>query len=107
MGLEFFLLAAPFTSGVSNGHFYGLVSISALKNIHYWPHKMQNPEGKGWEKKINHDVKVGQIKETPHDKTGREDVPQKTKRSNEAERRRGGEERRKEDGTAEGCESRR
>ncbi|GFV66011.1 RNA-directed DNA polymerase from mobile element jockey [Trichonephila clavipes] len=42
----------------------------------------------GWEKKINHDVKVEQIKKTPT-KNGREDVPQSTKRSNEAECRRG------------------
>ncbi|GFW12289.1 hypothetical protein TNCV_2489331 [Trichonephila clavipes] len=54
----------------------------------------------GWEKKINHDVKVKQIKKTPTKKMGREDVSQSTKRSNEAERQRGHrEECRKEDGT--------
>ncbi|GFV51357.1 hypothetical protein TNCV_4687201 [Trichonephila clavipes] len=42
----------------------------------------------GWEKKINHDVKVEQIKKTPT-KNGEGGLPQRTKRSNEAERLRG------------------
>ncbi|GFV41204.1 hypothetical protein TNCV_2979581 [Trichonephila clavipes] len=45
------------------------------------------PEGR--EKKINHDVRVESNQENSHKKTGREDVAQSTKRSNEAERRRG------------------
>ncbi|GFV06616.1 hypothetical protein TNCV_2949381 [Trichonephila clavipes] len=42
----------------------------------------------GWEKKVNHDVRMDLIKKIPI-KMGREDVPQSTTRSIEAERRRG------------------
>ncbi|GFY34032.1 hypothetical protein TNCV_997131 [Trichonephila clavipes] len=42
----------------------------------------------GWAKKINHDEKIKKSRKLPQ-KTGREDVPQSTKRSNEAKRRRG------------------
>ncbi|GFW76180.1 hypothetical protein TNCV_2979901 [Trichonephila clavipes] len=58
--------------------------------------------------KIYHNVKVDQIKENSREKAGREDVPQNTGAAlSEAGAGGGEEERRKEDGTAEGCESRR
>ncbi|GFU73072.1 hypothetical protein TNCV_4310061 [Trichonephila clavipes] len=58
----------------------------------------------GWEKKINHNLMSDQIKNLP--KNGEGGRTPKHERSIEAERRRGGEERRKERGTAEGSESR-
>ncbi|GFV81259.1 hypothetical protein TNCV_4772861 [Trichonephila clavipes] len=61
----------------------------------------------GWEKKVNHDVRVDQIKKTPTTKRGGRTNPKaRTLYRSRAPAGRG-EERRKESGTAEGSESRR